>query len=50
MTRYFYALRAREGNRFFASADSANGWRGFIGGAVESGLRVVYEVVRALRS
>jgi monoamine oxidase len=50
MTRYFKALQAREGNCFFASADSANGWRGFIDGAVESGLRVAHDVVRALRS
>jgi pseudooxynicotine oxidase len=50
MTKYLSALQAREGDCFFASADSANGWRGFIDGAVESGLRVAHDVVRALRS
>jgi monoamine oxidase len=49
MTWYLNALQAREDKCFFASADSANGWWGFIDGAVESGLRVAHDVVRALR-
>jgi pseudooxynicotine oxidase len=50
LTKYLKALQTREGNLFFASADSANGWRGFIDGAVESGLRSAREVIQALRS
>ncbi|CAF3875992.1 unnamed protein product, partial [Rotaria sp. Silwood1] len=33
---------------FFASSDIANGWRGFIDGALESGLTVVRHVERYL--
>jgi pseudooxynicotine oxidase len=50
MTKYLKALQTREGNLFFASADSANGWRGFIDGAVESGLRAAHDVLEAFRS
>ncbi len=44
MTQDLEALRAREQSVFFASADSALGWRGFIDGAIESGTRVAREV------
>lgn len=37
-------LRAQEGRLFFASADSADGWRGFIDGAIESGYRSAREI------
>ncbi|WP_175688895.1 flavin monoamine oxidase family protein [Burkholderia anthina] len=37
-------LRTREGAIFFASADSALGWRGFIDGAIGSGTRIAQEV------
>ena len=50
MTKYLKALQTREGNLFFASADSAKGWRGFIDGAVESGLRAAHDVLEAFRS
>jgi monoamine oxidase len=50
MTKYLKALQTREGNCFFASADSADGWRGFIDGAIESGLRASHDVLRTLRS
>jgi monoamine oxidase len=50
MTKYLKAPQTREGNLFFASADSANGWRGFIDGAVESGLRTAHDVLEAFRS
>jgi pseudooxynicotine dehydrogenase len=50
MTKYLKALQTREGNCFFASADSANGWRGFIDGAIESGLRVAHDVLQTLRT
>lgn len=48
LTKYLKSLQTREGNLFFASADAANGWRGFIDGAVESGLRAAREVLHAL--
>lgn len=35
--KYFDALQKREGNVLFASADWADGWRGFIDGAIEQG-------------
>lgn len=38
-TEFFPADRATEGRVLFASADTADGWRGFIDGAVERGLR-----------
>lgn len=40
----FKELRRPESRLFFASADSANGWRGFIDGAIESGIRAAHEV------
>lgn len=40
----FKELRRAEDRLFFASADSAAGWRGFIDGAIESGIRVAHEV------
>jgi monoamine oxidase len=38
-SKYFKDLRQTENNIFFAGADIAKGWRGFIDGAVETGLR-----------
>ena len=40
LSRDFNDLKAHEGRVLFAGADIANGWRGFIDGAIESGLRV----------
>lgn len=45
----FAELRRTEGNVFFASADSAKGWRGFIDGAIESGAETAHEVIGYLR-
>ena len=45
---YWKELQRPEGRLFFASADSANGWRGFIDGAIERGLRVAAEVSQLL--
>jgi monoamine oxidase len=36
-SKYLSALQERHGNVWFASADWADGWRGFIDGAVEQG-------------
>lgn len=37
-------LQRPEGNIYFAGADIANGWRGFIDGAIESGARAAHLV------
>ncbi len=39
IAQFFPADRATEGRVLFASADTADGWRGFIDGAVERGVR-----------
>ncbi|MBI4538643.1 MAG: FAD-dependent oxidoreductase [Gemmatimonadetes bacterium] len=44
MTRYLAALRKPEGLVHFAGGDIALGWRGFIDGAIESGIRVARDV------
>ncbi|RYP09168.1 hypothetical protein DL764_001439 [Monosporascus ibericus] len=48
-TMYLDDLRRRQGNILFASADWAMGWRGFIDGAVEEGMRVAMELTNELR-
>lgn len=47
-SRYMRDLRAREGQLFFAGSDIAAGWRGFIDGAIESGLQVAQAVSGAI--
>lgn len=47
-TRFFPADRAPEGRLYFASADTADGWRGFIDGAVERGILTARDVLRGL--
>lgn len=42
-------LQTAEGRIHFASADSANGWRGFIDGAIERGMTVAQDVVNQLQ-
>ncbi|SFV14984.1 flavin monoamine oxidase family protein [Pseudoduganella namucuonensis] len=49
LSHSFAELRRIEGNVFFASADSAKGWRGFIDGAIESGAETAHEVIGYLR-
>lgn len=49
-SRHLRDLRAAEGRVFFAGSDIASGWRGFIDGAIESGLQVGQSVIAALRS
>jgi monoamine oxidase len=48
-TRYLDPLGEREGNVFFASSDCAHGWKGFIDGAIEGGVRAAHDVVNFLR-
>ncbi len=48
VTQYLDALRKTEGLVHFASADSALGWRGFMDGAIESGVNTGRAVAAAL--
>ncbi len=47
-TKYLAALQSSEGKVHFCGGDVANGWRGFIDGAIESGQRIGRDVVKAL--
>jgi monoamine oxidase len=47
-TRHLAELQRTEGRLFFASADSADGWRGFIDGAVERGIRSARDAEKTL--
>ena len=44
LTQGLRGMQAREGALFFASADIANGWRGFVDGAIETGLASALQV------
>jgi monoamine oxidase len=46
VTKFLKELQRPEGRIFYAGADNASGWRGFIDGAIESGLRASREAVR----
>ncbi|EDP49064.1 hypothetical protein KXW98_003521 [Aspergillus fumigatus] len=46
---YLEELQRAHGRVIFASADWANGWRGFIDGAIERGQCAVQEVVKMLK-
>lgn len=50
LSKYYDGLREPEGRVYFASADSATAFRGYMEGAVESGVRVAAEVNRSLES
>lgn len=50
MSKYLQELQKPHGRIFFASADWANGWRGFVDGAIERGILVAREVTEVLRS
>lgn len=49
LTKSLAALREPHGNVYFAGSDLADGWGGFIDGAVESGLAVSRAVINAAR-
>ncbi|KAK6386896.1 hypothetical protein LTS17_000160 [Exophiala oligosperma] len=49
MSKYLQELQKDHGNVFFASADWADGWRGFIDGALESGLKTALRVAERLQ-
>ena len=48
LTRYLRALQQSEGRLFIAGSEAANGWSGFIDGAIESGLTAARRVAAAL--
>jgi monoamine oxidase len=48
LTRYLRELQQPEGRVFLATSDVANGWNGFIDGAIESGLEVSRKVAPLL--
>lgn len=48
LTRYQKELQRPEGRLFFCGSETANGWNGFIDGAIESALRAAQEVNRLL--
>ncbi|MFD5936539.1 flavin monoamine oxidase family protein [Streptomyces sp. NPDC060333] len=50
LTRVLPDLRTTEGRVFFAGADSASTWRGFIDGAIESGYRSARDIDHYLTS
>ncbi|KAF3762768.1 amine oxidase [Cryphonectria parasitica EP155] len=50
VSKYLDALRTRQGNIFFGSADWAMGWRGFLDGGIEDGQRVAKEVADDLKT
>ena len=50
LSKYYEALREPEGNVYFASGDSATAFRGFMEGAIESGVRVAKDVNNALKT
>ncbi|EKJ71636.1 hypothetical protein FPSE_08082 [Fusarium pseudograminearum CS3096] len=45
-TVYLQELQLPHGRVMFASADTADGWRGFIDGALEQGKKAAYDVLR----
>ncbi|KPA39422.1 lysyl oxidase 2 3 4 [Fusarium langsethiae] len=49
MTKYLQELQKPYGRVLFASADWANGWRGFIDGALESGKKAAKDAQTILR-
>jgi monoamine oxidase len=49
-TRHHAAMREPEGGVVFAGSDLADGWSGYVDGAIESGLRAAHQVRSLLRS
>ncbi|MGC4771222.1 flavin monoamine oxidase family protein [Micromonospora sp. DT44] len=45
MSRYLHGLQQPDGGLFLAGSDVANGWNGFIDGAIESGLSVARRIL-----
>ncbi|KAL4922087.1 amine oxidase [Aspergillus aurantiobrunneus] len=49
VSKYLQELQQRHGRVVFASADWADGWRGFVDGAIEQGQTAVHETLHLLR-
>lgn len=49
-TKYLEELQKPHGRVFMASADWADGWRGFVDGAIEQGKRAALHVAKALKA
>ncbi|KAI5456794.1 hypothetical protein BGZ63DRAFT_496079 [Mariannaea sp. PMI_226] len=49
-TQYLQELQKPHGRVIFASADWADGWRGFVDGAIEQGQQAAQQVVASLKS
>ncbi|HEY0939883.1 MAG TPA: FAD-dependent oxidoreductase [Steroidobacter sp.] len=49
-SKYLRELQRPEGGLYFAGSDIANGWRGFIDGAIESGMSAARQIHSALNS
>jgi monoamine oxidase len=47
--RYLPVLQQREGRVFLAGSEMANGWCGFINGAIESGLTAARRLAELLQ-
>jgi lysyl oxidase-like protein 2/3/4 len=47
-SKYLRELKEHQGRVIFASADWADGWRGFIDGAIEQGIHAAREARRLL--
>ncbi len=50
VTRWFDVLRRQEGRIYIAGSDVAEGWRGFIDGAIATGARAATQVATDLKS
>ncbi|GAA5914491.1 hypothetical protein JCM6882_003039 [Rhodosporidiobolus microsporus] len=48
-TKYFKELQKPHGNVLWASADSADGWKSFIDGAIEQGMKAAYSIEKEWR-
>jgi monoamine oxidase len=48
ITRYWNALKQDEGRLYMAGADISDGWRGFIDGAIGSGIDAAQRVIKRL--
>ena len=50
ISKYWEELRKPHGNLFFCGSDWAEGWRGFMSGALEDSYRVTREILRGTKA
>lgn len=48
-TRFLHDLQAPQGRLHFANSDWADGWRGYIDGAIEQGLRASQHITTEMK-